>query len=88
MEYTAKEIAEGDHGDDVQVLQDAKPIGTWRWGTCHQTVVKDGDDIWAVNFRTQPEEGIQDCGPLYRVVAQAKTVFEYVPTEDARDGHG
>lgn len=76
--YTAAQILDEEYGDDVTVVQGGKVTGRWRWGTTHQTVVKIGDELWAVNYRIQPEEGLQDHGELYRVVAKERVVVDYV----------
>lgn len=78
MSYTADDILNEDYGDDVEIIQDGKVTGRWRWGTTHQTVVKIADELWAVDYRVQPEEGIQDHGNLYRVVPQERIVIDYI----------
>ena len=78
MKYTAEDILDENYGNDVKVVQEGKPTGTWRWGTCHQTVVRIGGELYAVDYRTQPEEGIQDHSELYPVDAKETIIVEYV----------
>ena len=81
MNYTAEDILDENYGDDVTMVQDGKITGRWRWGTTHQTVVKIGDDLFAVDYRVQPEEGIQGHGELYRVVQKERIEYDYVNDE-------
>ena len=82
MTYTAKEILDEDYGDDIEIVQHGEVTGQWRWGTTHRTVVKMDGELWAVNYRVQPEEGVQDHGELYRVAPRERVVTEYVPISE------
>lgn len=83
MKYKAEDILEENYGDDVTIVQDGKITGQWRWGTAHETVVRIDGEFYAVNYRVQPERGVQDHSDLYRVIPHEMVVTEYVRMREA-----
>lgn len=53
---------------------------TWRWGNCNRRVYRLDGKTWAIEYRTQPEEGVQEFGlpEPYEVEAREVTTTEWV----------
>jgi hypothetical protein len=85
LKYTAGNILNEEYGGDVEVIQDGKITGQWRWGTTHQTVVRIDGELFGVDYRKQPEEGIQSHGELYRVIPHESVVVSYVRKQNKGD---
>lgn len=57
--------------------------GTWRWGNTNRRVYRLDGKTWAVEYRTQTDEGVEECGPPqpYEVEQCEKTVTVWVPID-------
>lgn len=55
-------------------------IDSWRWGSVHRRVFKWEGKTLAVEYRVQPEHGVQEFGPPepYEVVEEIQTKKVYV----------